>query len=139
MALPFSYCLFSVHGLLTTPTKSGSPSAPVSGCIGASVTYNFAKWCTLFSNLPSIEDIFAGKKTAVEKSPEMQEALRAEMVAYARQHPGKELINNSIVFACDLPWTFRTNLLHDYQLIPKLCPILAENAIYLDAVKAGMK
>ena len=90
-------------------------------------------------NLPSIEDIFAGKKTAVEKSPEMQEALRAEMVAYARQHPGKELINNSIVFACDLPWTFRTNLLHDYQLIPKLRPILAENAIYLDAVKAGMK
>lgn len=29
LALPFSYCLFSVHGLLTTPTKSGSPSAPV--------------------------------------------------------------------------------------------------------------
>ena len=61
------------------------------------------------------------------------------MVAYARQHPEKELINYSIVCACDLPWTFRTNLLHDYQLIPKLRPILAENAIYLDAVKAGMK
>jgi hypothetical protein len=129
-----------VSNILTNISENMDAIQPlISGCIGASVTYNFAKWCTLFSNLPSIEDIFAGKKTAVEKSPEMQEALRAEMVAYARQHPEKELINNSIVFACDLPWTFRTNLLHDYQLIPKLCPILAENAIYLDAVKAGMK
>ena len=75
----------------------------------------------------------------MEKSPEMQEALRAEMVAYARRNPEKELINNSIAFACDLPWTFRTNLLHDYQLIPALRPILAENEIYLDAVKAGLK
>ena len=48
----------------------------------------------------------------------MQEALRAEMVAYAHQHPEKELINNSIVFACDLPWTFRTNLLHDLSAHP---------------------
>ena len=140
LAFPTPRSWEMVSNILTNISENMDAIQPlISGCIGASVTYNFAKWCTLFSNLPSIEDIFAGKKTAVEKSPEMQEALRAEMVAYARQHPGKELINNSIVFACDLPWTFRTNLLHDYQLIPKLRPILAENAIYLDAVKAGMK
>ena len=75
----------------------------------------------------------------MEKSPEMQEALRAEMVAYARRDPDRKLSHNSIAFACDLPWTFRTNLLHDFQLIPALRPILAENAIYLDAVKAGLK
>ena len=70
-----------VSNILTNISENMDAIQPlISGCIGASVTYNFAKWCTLFSNLPSIEDIFAGKKTAVEKSPEMQEPY-AEMVA----------------------------------------------------------
>ena len=140
LAFPTPRSWEMVSNILTNISENMDAIQPlISGCIGASVTYNFSKWCSLFSSLPSAEEIFAGKRVAVEKSPEMQEALRAEMVAYARRNPEKELINNSIAFACDLPWTFRTNLLHDYQLIPALRPILAENEIYLDAVKAGLK
>ena len=85
LAFPTPRSWEMVSNILTNISENMDAIQPlISGCIGASVTYNFAKWCTLFSNLPSIEDIFAGKKTAVEKSPEMQEALRAEMVAYAK-------------------------------------------------------
>ena len=140
LAFPTPRSWEMVSNILTNISENTDAIQPlISGCIGTSVTYNFLKWCSLFSSLPSVGDIFAGKRAAVEKSPEMQEALRAEMVAYARQHPEKELINNSIAFAVGLPWTFRTNLLHDYQLIPTLRPILSENEIYLDAVKAGLK
>lgn len=140
LAFPTPRSWEMVSNILTNVSENIDAVQPlVSGCIGTNVTYNFVKWCSLFSALPSVGDIFTGKKVSIEKSPEMLEALRAEMVAYARMHPEKKSIDNSISFAVDLPWTFRTNLLHDYQLIPALRQILSENAIYLDAVKAGLK
>ncbi len=111
----------------------------ITGCVGASVTYSFCKWCTLYPNLPPIERFFCGDSIRIENMDELRIALRGMMVAYARIHPEKERIDNSIEFALNLPMDFRLGLLHDYQLIPKLRPILAENAIYQDAVKAGLK
>lgn len=140
LAFPTPRSWEMVSSILTHVSENLDAVQPlVSGCIGAAVTYNFAKWCTLFSCLPPVEDIFSGRKADTETSPEMQEVLRAEMVAYARQHPEKEGIDRSIAFSVDLPWTFRAKILHDYRLIPELRPILSENAIYLDAVKAGLK
>ena len=140
LAFPTPRSWEMVSNILTGVSENMDAVQPlISGCVGTSVTYNFAKWCSLFSALPPVEDIFTGKQVSVEKSPEMLEALRAGMVAYARSHLEKKRIDNSIAFAVDLPWTFRTNLLHDYRLIPELRPILSENAVYLDAVKAGLK
>lgn len=140
LAFPTPRSWEMVSNILTNISENITAIEPlISGCIGANVTYNFAKWSSLFSALPQVEDIFTGKKPSVEKSPEMQEVLRGQMVAYARERPEKTLIDNSIAFAVDLPWTFRVNLLHDYHLLPQLRPILSENEIYLDAVKAGLK
>ena len=140
LAFPTPRSWEMVSSVLTNVSENIEVIEPlISGCIGTSVTYNFSKWCSLFTALPPAADIFAGKKVHIETSPEMQEALRAEMVAYAREHPEKALIDHSISFSVELPWTFRVNLLHDYKLLPQLRPILAENEIYLDAIKAGLK
>lgn len=140
LAFPTPRSWEMVSNILSNISENMAAMEPlVSGCIGSSMTYPFSKWCTLFGEVPPVEKIFAGKKVPVEKSPEMYEVLRAEMVAYAREHPDKALIDNSIAFSVELPWSFRGNLLHDYQLLPQLRPILKENAIYLEAVKAGLK
>ena len=60
LAFPTPRSWEMVSNILTNISENMDAIQPlISGCIGASVTYNFAKWCTLFSNLPSIEDIFA--------------------------------------------------------------------------------
>lgn len=140
LAFPTPRSWEMVSNILNNVSENMDAIAPlVSGCIGTSVAYSFAKWCTLFGNLPKAEGIFAGEKVRVDHSPELLEALRSEMVSYARTHPEKELIDNSIRFAVDQTWAFRTALLHDYRHIPQLHSILEQNAVYLDAVKAGLK
>ena len=61
------------------------------------------------------------------------------MTEYARQHPIKELIDNSVEYACRLPWNFRVKLLHDYSCITEIAPIIRENATYKTALENGLK
>ena len=89
--------------------------------------------------MPSIEAIFAGAEVDVPKAPELQIALRSAMVAYARKHPDKTLIDNSIDFACKLPWAFRGKLMHDYYYIPEVRPIIKENEVFKTAMRNGQR
>lgn len=111
----------------------------ITGCVGASVTHSFCKWCTLYHSLPNVERIFKGEKVHVENMDEFRIALRSVMVAYAGNHPEKDRIDHSIEFALELPVNFRFDLLRDYRLLPQLRPILLENPVYLDAVKEGLQ
>ena len=105
----------------------------VIGCIGHAAAINFKTWCELYQTMPSVEDIFEGKAIAIPKAPELHIALRSAMVAYARMHPDKQLIDRSIDFACKLPWSFRVKLLHDYACISALRPIIQENEVFKTA------
>ena len=140
LAFPTPRSWEMVSNILRHVSEDMEVIAPlVSGCIGTSVAYSFAKWCTLFRSLPDVARIFTGEKVHVENVPELFEALRSEMVSYARMHPKKELIDHSVRFAVEQPWAFRTDLLHDYQHIPQLRSVLEQNDIYSEAVKAGLK
>lgn len=111
----------------------------VIGCIGHSTASNFKTWTELYRELPSVEDIFMGKDVAAPIASEMLIVLRSAMVAYARKHPDKMLIDNSVDFACGLPWTFRGKLMHDYYYIPDIRPIIKENEVFKTAMRRGKK
>ena len=57
----------------------------------------------------------------------------------ARRHPEQRGLDNSIDYACRLPWEFRAALLHDYACIPALLPLLRENRTYRDALARGLR
>lgn len=109
------------------------------GCIGLNAAAKFRTWALLYKNMPSMDRIFNGKSVEIPKASELHIILRSAMVAYARRNPEKELIDNSIDFACSLPWAFRRQMLHDYYQIPVLQPILAENEVFKTALKESEK
>ena len=109
------------------------------GCVGQTAASGFRTWTELYRQMPSVEDIFHGKQVETPNVKELHIALRSAMVVYARQHPKKELIDNSIVYACRLPWSFRGLLLHDYARIPALEPILRQNEVYQMALRDGLQ
>ena len=109
------------------------------GCVGQTAASGFQTWTELYREMPSVEDIFLGKKVETPNAKELHIALRSAMVAYARNHPKKEQIDNSITYACRLPWSFRGLLLHDYACIPALEPILRQNEVYQMALRDGLQ
>ncbi len=111
----------------------------VSGCIGEAMASQLRTWIELHADLPSIEDIFQAGTGSVPKDKELQVALKAQMVHFARLHPEKELIDNSIDYSCNLPWSFRGKLMQDYYLIPELQDIVKENEVFQTAVRDGLK
>ena len=114
-------------------------STLVAGCIGRATTSSLRTWCELYKEIPSARDIFQGKTVDTPKPDEIRIALRSELVAYAREHPDREGIYNSIEYACKLAWSFRGDLLHDYYLIPQVRPLLEENPVFRAAVRNGLK
>lgn len=109
------------------------------GCIGYGTASHFKTWTELYNTMPLLDEIFAGKDVDVPKAPELQIALRSAMAAYARKHPEKALIDNSVNFACKLPWAFRGKLMHDYYYIPEVRPIIKENDVFKTAMRNGQK
>ena len=107
------------------------------GCIGFAAASGFVAWTELYKTMPSMLDIFEGCILDVPKSEELRIALRSCMVAFARKNPDRVLINNSIEYACRLPWTFRQGLLRDYLSVSDLRPIVEKNSVYKTAVKDG--
>lgn len=109
------------------------------GCIGHDTACSFKAWVELYDDLPKMEDIFSGKSANTLNSKEYLIALRSALVSYARKNPKKEKIDNSIEFACSLPWEFRKKLLRDYYCIAELRPIVQENEVFKTALRNGLK
>lgn len=109
------------------------------GCVGESTANLFRNWVELYSALPDIEKIFREADGEIPREKELHIALKSAMVAYARMHPSKKLIDNSIDYACQLPWSFRGKLLQDYYRVEELRNIVKENAVYQTAVRDGLK
>ena len=109
------------------------------GCIGQQTATSFKAWTELYNGMPDMKTLFEGGEVKAPKSEELLIALRSQMVAYARLNPQKQLIDNSVDYACDLPWGFRTALLHDYYYIPEVRSIIKQNEVFKSAVKDGLK
>lgn len=92
----------------------------VAGLVGVGVAVELRKWDTIYKDLPSLEDIFNGKKPPVPKQPDALYALTAAMTAYAKDHKEElDLIANSILYAQKFPPDFAAMLLKDYLYIEK--------------------
>lgn len=92
----------------------------ISGLIGIGAAIEFKSWCKVYSNIPKMEDIFAGKTTKVPTTTDAIYALISSMVVYAREHKDDlKLIANSIKYSELLPPDFSVVLLKDYMAIDK--------------------
>ena len=92
----------------------------IAGLVGCGVALEFRSWANVYSDLPDIKDIFAGKKPKLPKSADGMYALISSMVTYAREHKRDMVkIANSIEYAAMMPPDFATVLLKDYMYIEK--------------------
>ncbi len=92
----------------------------IAGIVGTGVAIEFRTWCTVYKDLPSIEDIFAGKMPPVPQNTDALYALTASMTAYARAHKYElSKIANSIAYADRMPPDFSAVLMRDYMYIEK--------------------
>ena len=140
LAFPTPRSWEMVSNILNTISEKIDEVYPmIVGCIGHSTASSFKTWTELYRAMPSMEAIFAGVEIDAPKAEELRIALRSAMVDYARKHPDKQLIDNSIDFSCKLPWAFRCNLMHDYYYIPEVKPIVIENEVFKTAMKKVRK
>ena len=92
----------------------------VAGLVGGGVAVEFRTWEKVYASLPSMEDIFNGKRPPVPKTGDTMYALSSSMVAYARAHKDDlRRIGNSISYAMGMPPDFSLLVLRDYTCIEK--------------------
>lgn len=88
----------------------------ISGLIGTPVALEFRAWCKSRFQLPSMEDIFSGKRVATPRSSDVLYALVMAMAAYAKEHRHDfEKIGNSMAFAATFPAEFINLLMTKYE------------------------
>ena len=110
-----------VSNILNNSSKSVEELYPlIAGCVGGGVAIEFESFCRLYSELPSMEDIFSGKRPKVPKNTDALYALVSSMTAYAKEHKNDvRLISNSINYALGLPTDFSVVLVKNYMAIEK--------------------
>ena len=92
----------------------------IAGVVGTGVAVEFRTWARVYNQLPSIEDIFLGKKPPMPHTSDALYALCSAMTAYAREHKtDMRRIANSIAYADKMPPDFSAVLLRDYMYIEK--------------------
>lgn len=60
--------------------------AMIAGCVGAGIAAEFMMFCSVYQELPSVEDIFDGRNPDPPKGTDALFALLSSMTAYAREH-----------------------------------------------------
>ena len=89
----------------------------ISGLVGSGVAIELRSWCNVYSELPNVEEIFAGKVNNVPRRSDLLYALVSSMTAYARENKNDIVaIGNSIRYASNLPTDFAALLISNYSL-----------------------
>ena len=92
----------------------------IAGLVGCGVALEFRTWATVYDQLPTVKDIFDGKRPPMPKSSDAMYALISSMVVYAREHKDDiDSIAHSIEYASAMPPDFSTVLMKDYMYIDK--------------------
>ena len=90
----------------------------IAGLVGNGVALEFRSWDKVYRTLPSIPDIFAGRRPPAPTSTDALYALTSAMTAYAREHKTDlTALANSIAYADTLPPDFSAVLLRDYMYL----------------------
>ena len=92
----------------------------VAGLVGSGIAAEMRSWVKIYDRLPSVEDIFKGKKPALPRSTDTLYALVSSMVAYAREHKDDmTAIAASIEYASQMPADYAAILMKDYMYLDK--------------------
>ena len=92
----------------------------IAGLVGTGAALEFRSWARVYKQLPSIKDIFDGKKPPLPTSTDAMYALVSSMTAYAREHKTElSRIAASIAYADRMPPDFSAILMKDYMAIEK--------------------
>ena len=90
----------------------------IAGLVGCGVAVELRTWAAVYDQLPSVKDIFDGKRPRLPHGSDAMYALISSMVAYAREHRrDMAKIENSIEYAAAMPADFSAVLLRDYMYI----------------------
>ena len=90
----------------------------IAGLVGCGVAVEFRTWAAVYHQLPSVKDIFEGKRPPLPSGTDALYALTSAMVSYAREHKDNmTMIANSIAYADRMPPDFSAVLLKDYQYL----------------------
>jgi len=90
----------------------------IAGLVGTGVAVEFRTWAKVYAQLPSMEDIFGGRRPPLPKNSDAMYALTAAMTAYARAHKADlTALAHSIEYAGLMPPDFSTVLMKDYMYI----------------------
>ena len=85
------------------------------GIIGTGAAAELATWSCVYADLPSLDDIFAGRRASVPRHTDALYALVSAMTAHARGvKDNLTAIGNSINYATKLPADFSVLLMKDY-------------------------
>ena len=88
--------------------------------LGTGVASELRTWAKVYKNLPSVEDIFAGKTPPLPTGSDALYALVSSMAAYAKAHPDDmKGLENSMSYAMRLPADFSAVLMKDYLYMEK--------------------
>lgn len=92
----------------------------IAGCVGLGTAIELRSWSKIYSKLPAIKDIFAGKSCPMPDTSDAIYALIASMTVYAREHKtDMKGIANSIRYALGFTPDFSAVLLKNYMAIEK--------------------
>lgn len=91
-------------------------------CIGIGAATEFEAWCNVYSDLPSAEDIFAGKKVEYPRKPDVLYTLVSSMVHYVSVNPelSRTELGNACRFASRFPMDYAAILYKDLLELPGL-------------------
>ncbi|MCH5183548.1 MAG: AAA family ATPase [Oscillospiraceae bacterium] len=92
----------------------------IAGLVGSGIAIEFRSWCRVYSELPCMEDIFAGRTELIPKGTDGMYAVVSSMTVYARDHKNDLFqIGNSIHYARRLPADFGMLLMDNYLAMEK--------------------
>lgn len=114
-------------------SKERSPSELhplIAGLIGKTTAFEFEIWCRVLRNMPSVDDIFAGRRTEYPQSYDVLYALISSMTTYImerRESISNRALENGCSYALKFPPDFANkffmNLLCDKDMKLKLMKI----------------
>ena len=111
----------------------------ITGCVGEDAAKEFRRWDEVYTNVPPVKEIFAGKHKIIPKMPAILFALSSRIVTYARTHPSQKGINNAIEYVDDFPLEFKNKVFSGLRRINGIKPILNSNDIYREWLDASVR
>lgn len=121
LAFPTPRSWEMVSNILNTVSENVEKIYPlICGLIGVGQALEFKVWCSVFSELPDVEKIFAGRETLIPKKADVMYALVSSMTSFAAEHKYDAIqIGNSLTYSRNLPADFGELLIQNYLDIEK--------------------